>query len=118
VNDELFSNLSLLTLEQAAERLGISVGKVRRYVEDHVLIEVRIGGQKMIPEVSIVDGEPLHSLRGTMMMLIDCGLTVGASVQWLFTENDDLTEHGGTPMNALLAGHKSPVRRAAQFLAQ
>ncbi|CAB4604583.1 unannotated protein [freshwater metagenome] len=52
------------------------------------------------------------------MMLIDCGLNIQDAVEWIYTENDDLDLHGGTPMKALLAGHKSPVRRAAQFLAQ
>jgi hypothetical protein len=69
----------------------------------------------LIPAETIVDGEPLHSLRGTIMLLIDCGIQPDEAVEWLYTENDILDT---TPMASLLAGHKSPVRRAAQFLAQ
>ena len=116
--NDVFANLEVLTFEEAADALGVSVGKIRRYVEDHSLIEVKIDGKKYIPRETIVDGEPLHSLRGTVMMLIDCGLNIQDAVEWIYAENDDLDQHGGTPMKALLAGHKSPVRRAAQFLAQ
>jgi excisionase family DNA binding protein len=117
VNDA-FADLEVMSFEDAADLLGVSVGKIRRYVEDHTLIEVKVDGKKQIPVAAIQDGQPLHSLRGTVMMLIDCGLNIQDAVEWLFTENEDLTEHGGTPMKALTAGHKSPVRRAAQFLAQ
>lgn len=112
---DVFSTVEFIDYDRAGELLGISVGKVRRLVEDHSLVSVRRGSDRLIPAETIVDGEPLHSLRGTVMMLIDCGLKLEDAVEWLYTENEILET---TPMDSLLAGHKSPVRRAAQFLAQ
>ena len=67
----------------------------------------------MIPAELIVDHEPLSSIRGTMLQLLDLGLTEAEAIDWLYQENDEL---GETPMAALLKGHKAPVRRAAQAL--
>ncbi len=112
---DVFSNVELISLDKAGDLLNISVGKVRRLIEEHALISIKRGSERLVPREIIVDGEPLHSLRGTIMLLIDCGLGLDAAMEWLYTENDLLDS---TPMASLLAGHKSPVRRAAQFLAQ
>ena len=112
---DVFSKVEFIDLNRAGELLGISVGKVRRLIEEHSLVTVKRGTERLIPAETIVDGEPLHSLRGTIMLLIDCGIKPDEAVEWLYTENDILET---TPMASLLAGHKSPVRRAAQFLAQ
>jgi hypothetical protein len=67
----------------------------------------------MIPAHLIHDGEPLSSIRGTMLMLIDMEFSEEEAIQWLYADNDNL---GCTPISALLKGHKAPVRRAAQSL--
>jgi len=102
-----------LTLEQASDQLGLSTGKVRRLIEEQVLFAVKIDKQLQIPAEIIVDGEPLSSIRGTLIQLRDLGLSDDESVEWLYAENEML---GSTPMAALLQGHKAPVRRAAQAL--
>lgn len=102
-----------LTLEQASDSLGISTSKVRRLIEEQVLFAVKIDKQLQIPAEIIVDGEPLSSIRGTLIQLRDLGMSDQESVEWLYQENDLLNE---TPMAALLKGHKAPVRRAAQAL--
>ena len=61
----------------------------------------------------IIDGEPLSSIRGTMILLLDLGLSVAEAITWLYELNSEL---GTEPITALLAGHKAPVRRAAQAL--
>ena len=104
---------SWVTLEEAAQLLSVSPSKVKRYLEEHVLFAVKIEKQLMIPAELIVDHEPLSSIRGTMLQLIDLGLTEAEAIDWLYQENDEL---GETPMAALLKGHKAPVRRAAQAL--
>jgi len=104
---------SWVTLEQAAQLLSVSPSKVKRYLEEHVLFAVKIEKQLMIPAELIVDHEPLSSIRGTMLQLLDLGLTEAEAIDWLYQENDEL---GETPMAALLKGHKAPVRRAAQAL--
>lgn len=102
-----------LTIDQAADALRLSSGKVRRLVEEHILFAVRVDKEPKIPAHLIVDGEPLSSIRGTLLMLLDLGLTIDEAVEWLYEENDNLNE---TPIASLLKGHKAPVRRAAQSL--
>ena len=104
---------SWVTLEEAAQQLSVSPSKVKRYLEEHVLFAVKIEKQLMIPAELIVNNEPLSSIRGTMLQLLDLGLTESEAIEWLYQENDAL---GETPMAALLKGHKAPVRRAAQAL--
>jgi hypothetical protein len=104
---------SWVTLDQAAQQLSVSPSKVKRYLEEHVLFALKIDKQLMIPAELIVDGEPLSSIRGTMLQLLDLGLTESEAIEWLYQDNDSL---GETPMAALLKGHKAPVRRAAQTL--
>ena len=102
-----------LTIDEASDQLGVSSSKVRRLIEEHVLFSVRVDKQPMIPAHLIQNGEPLASIRGTMLMLIDMDFTAEEAVQWLYAENENL---GTTPIKALLQGHKAPVRRAAQTL--
>ncbi|MGA1532465.1 MAG: Rv2175c family DNA-binding protein [Aquiluna sp.] len=52
-------------------------------------------------------------MRGTMLQLLDLGLTESEAIEWLYEENDVL---GEKPIAALVKGHKAPVRRAAQAL--
>ncbi len=112
---DVFSEVEFIGYDHAGELLGISVGKVRRLVEEHSLVSVKRGSDRLIPAATIVNGEPLASLRGTIMLLIDCGVGLDDAIEWLYTQNDILET---TPIASLLAGHKSPVRRAAQMLAQ
>lgn len=102
-----------LTLDQVADQLGLSTGKIRRLIEEHVLFAVKIDKEPKVPAHLIVAGEPLSSIRGTLLMLLDLGLDIHEAIDWLYTENDDL---GEMPIDALLKGHKAPVRRAAQTL--
>ena len=104
---------SWVTLEEAAQQLSVSPSKVKRYLEEHVLFAVKIDKQLMIPAELIVDNEPLSSIRGTMLQLLDLGLSEEEAIDWLYQENDAL---GETPLAALLKGHQAPVRRAAQAL--
>lgn len=102
-----------LTILETAESLGIPKGKVNRLLEDHTLVAVKREGQLMIPAALIVDGEPLASLRGTIIMLQDSGYSIEESVAWLFSHSEVL---GQTPLESLLEGKKAPVRRLAQML--
>lgn len=102
-----------LTIDEVAGLLGLSSGKVRRLIEEHILFSVRVDKEPKVPAHLIVDGEPLSSIRGTLLLLLDIGLKVNEAIEWLYEENDNL---GETPIAALLRGHKAPVRRAAQTL--
>lgn len=103
-----------LTVPEVAELLEIPLGKVRRLVEEHHLIAVRRDGVQMIPAELIVDGEPLSSLRGTILVLLDSGFSLEAAVEWLYSIEDTL---GTTPIAALLSGRKTEIRRLAMALA-
>lgn len=104
---------SWLTIDEVAQALGVSASKVRRLIEEHILFAVRVDKEPKVPAHLIQNGEPLSSIRGTMLLLIDMGFTETEAIDWLYSENDNL---GTTPMAALLQGHKAPVRRAAQAL--
>ena len=102
-----------LTIDEVADLLGISSGKVRRLLDAHILFSYKVEKEPMVPANLIVDGEPLSSIRGTMILLLDLGLSLQEAITWLYEVNDEL---GTEPISALLAGHKAPVRRAAQGL--
>lgn len=103
-----------LTVPEAGELLGISPGKVRRLIEEHHLIAVKADGVLRIPAELIINGEPLPSLRGTIILLMDSGYSLGGAISWLYTQEELL---GTTPIAALIAGRKAEVRRVAQSLA-
>mgnify|MGYP000042900926 CR=1 FL=1 len=103
-----------LTIPEVAERLGVPLGRVHRLIEDHHLIEVKRDGVRKVPVEAIAGNEPLPSLRGTILVLLDAGFSIEGAIEWLYTSNDVL---GTTPMLALVAGKKAEIRRLAQALA-
>jgi excisionase family DNA binding protein len=103
-----------LTVPEVAERLDVPLGKVRRYIEEHVLFSVRFDGVQKIPAHLIATGEPLPSLRGTILVLIDAGFSPESAVEWLYRDEESI---GRKPIDLLLEGRKSEVRRVAQSLA-
>lgn len=112
--DDLVSDW--LTLPDVAERTGLDVGKVRRLLQDRLLVAVRRGERNVlsVPALLLADGGPLPELRGTLTVLADSGYDDEAAIRWLFTPDDSLP---GTPVDALRAGRKTEVRRRAQALA-
>ena len=103
-----------LTLPDLVEVLDESQSRVRRLIDDHHLIASKRSGVLAVPAVFIVDGHPLSSLRGTIIALQDAGFTDDEAIDWLLEDDDTL---GRAPIAALLAGHKSEVRRVARTLA-
>jgi hypothetical protein len=119
-----------LTVPDLAERLDLPLGKVRRLLEERRLVGVRRGDPPVqrIPARFLVPGhlanpaQPrlpdespawavLAALQGTFTVLADVGFDDEGAIAWLFTPDDSL---GATPIDALLAGRKSEVRRVAQ----
>lgn len=103
-----------LSLPELSELLGEPLGRVRRLLDEHQLIGSRRDGPVRVPAVFIVDGRPLSSLRGTVIVLQDAGFTDDEAIDWLLEPEDSI---GAAPIEALLAGRKSEVRRVAQTLA-
>lgn len=103
-----------LTMPDLVEVLEAPLGRVRRLIDEHYLVGSKRSGVFAVPAVFIVDGHPLPSLRGTIIALQDAGFSDDEVVDWLLTEEETL---GRSPIEALLAGHKSAVRRIARTLA-
>lgn len=103
-----------LTVPDLCELLGVTPGKIHRLIEERQLFLVNREGVNQAPAHLIVNGEPLPSLPGTLSVLEDAGFTLGQAIEWLYTEDETL---GHAPIESLLAGRKSEVRRLAQSLA-
>ncbi len=103
-----------LTVPDLVELLGVTPSKVHRLLEDKHLLATRVDGVLRVPASFLRDGEPLHELRGTLMLLADSGYTDEEAMHWLTSEDDTL---GIAPIEALRAGRKAEVRRVAQALA-
>ena len=103
-----------LTMPDLVEVLDETLGRVRRLIDEHYLVGSRRSGVFAVPSVFIVDGHPLPSLRGTIIVLQDAGFSDDEVIDWLLGPDEEL---GRSPMAALLAGHKSSVRRIARTLA-
>ena len=105
-----------LPLPDAADALGVPVGKVRRLLQENGLMALRRGERKIlsVPAELIRDGEPLPDLQGTLIVLRDAGYSDEEALRWLFTDDD----YPGCPVDALRSGvSKTEVRRRAQALA-
>ena len=104
-----------LTLPAVAERLGTDISRVRRMLDDRLLLAVRRGERNVlsVPR-ALVDPAPLPELPGTVTVLADAGFSPEESLRWLFTPDPSLP---GSPLEALRSGRKTEVRRRAQALA-
>jgi hypothetical protein len=101
-------------MPELVEVLGEPLGRVRRLLDENQLIGSRRDGTFKVPAVFIVDGHPLSSLRGTVFVLHDAGFTDDEAIDWLLEIEESI---GVPPIEALLAGRKSEVRRVARTLA-
>lgn len=102
-----------LTIPDLTEILGLKVSQVRRLIEDRSLLATRVDGVWKVPEPFIVNGEPMHELKGTLVVLGDAGFSDDEAMNWLLNAEESL---GVSPVEALRAGRKAEVRRVAQAL--
>ncbi len=103
-----------LTLPELVEVLGEPLGRVRRFIDESYLVGTRRDGALKVPALFIVDGHPLASLRGTVIVLHDAGFSDDEVIDWLLTPEESI---GIPPIEALRAGRKAEVRRVAQTMA-
>lgn len=103
-----------LTIPDLVEMLGETQGRVRRLLDEHYLVGSRRDGVLRVPAAFLVDGRPLPSLRGTVIVLHDAGFDADETIDWLLTPEETI---GVAPIEALRAGRKSEVRRVAVALA-
>ncbi len=105
-----------IPLPDIAESLGVSITAVHQLVSDGTLLAQRIGEGKVrkVPAAFIQEGKVLDSLKGTISVLRDAGYSDEDALRWLFTPDETLP---GTPVDAMIAGRKTEIRRRAQALA-
>lgn len=103
-----------LTLPDLVDTLGEPLGRVRRLLDDRHLIGAKRDGVFAVPALFIVDGAPLASLRGTVIVLQDAGFSDDEIIDWLLNDEESI---GQPPISALRQGRKSEVRRVAATLA-
>jgi hypothetical protein len=104
-----------LTLPEAADRLSLSVSRVKQLLREHKLLGVqRPGGTFSIPAAFIIGDQVVRGLAGTLTVLIDCGFGEPEALRWLFTSDETLP---GTPIQAIAGNRLKEVNRRAQALA-
>lgn len=103
-----------LSYPEIAELTGVSLSRVRGLVADRELVAIRRGKNRAwyVPADFVTAEGPRPEVRGTITVLSDGGMSDEELLEWLFTPDDTLPVPG-TPMNCLLAGHKTEVRRRA-----
>jgi len=103
-----------LTVPDIGERMGLRLSDVRQMIEDRLVLGVRLGERKVlsVPSKFFNEDGPLPELPGTFTVLGDSRMSDAQILRWLFTPDDSLPVQGA-PMDALLAGFKTEVRRRA-----
>jgi hypothetical protein len=99
----------------AAERLGVTVAKVRTMVKDHQLADAvpSPGQSPQIPADLIQDGLPVKGLPGLLTVMHDNGYDDRECIAWLFLDQD----LPGRPIDALRENRGTEVKRRAQAMA-
>ena len=103
-----------LTVPDIGERLGLRLSDVRQMIEDRRVLGLRIGPRNVmaVPSRFFDETGPLPELPGTFTVLGDGRMNDAQILRWLFTPDDSLPVRGA-PIDALLAGFKTEVRRRA-----
>ncbi|MGW4639736.1 Rv2175c family DNA-binding protein [Sphaerisporangium sp. NPDC004334] len=104
-----------LPLTEVGRRLGLSTGRAKQLLKDKKLIGVRRGGpEPEVPAKFIAGDDVVKGLPGTLTVLSDSGYDDAEALRWLFTADDSLP---GAPIDAIVAGRHTEVKRRAQALA-
>ena len=101
---------------QAADRLGVSVSKVRQLIREHQLAAVvpAPGAGQQVPAALLQDGVVVKGVPGVLTVLHDGGYDDRWALTWLFTADDTLP---GRPIDALRENRGSEIKRRAQAMA-
>lgn len=113
--DVLDTEIAVIGIPDAAQRLGFPVNKIRQMLREGHLIAVKRSGELLIPEDFFAGDAVVKGLAGTLTVLGDSGFEPTEMLTWLFSADDSLP--GMTPINALRMNHGTEVKRRAQALA-
>jgi hypothetical protein len=101
----------MLSLTDAATRMGVGVSGVKQLVKEHKLLAIRTEDGLAVP-ADVLDGEvPVKHLMGVLTLLHDARLSPEEAYRWLTTADDSLP---GTPLQALHENRATEVKRRAQ----
>ena len=104
-----------LSLPEVADRLGLTLSRVRQLLRDRRLLAVRRpDGATAVPAAFLDGRQVMKGLAGTLTLLFDCGFDEQEALRWLFTADDTLP---GTPVQAMAEHRCREVNRRAQALA-
>jgi len=104
-----------LSLPEVADRLGLTLSRVRQLLRDRKLLAVRRPDGATAVPAAFLDGHQVgKGLPGTLTLLFDCGFGEQEALRWLFTADETLP---GTPVQAMAEHRCREVNRRAQALA-
>lgn len=104
----------MLSLTDAAKRLGTSPNGIRSLVRDGALLSVRRPGLgQVVPEEQLDGDAPVKHLKPVLTLLRDAGYDDEEALRWLTTADESLP---GTPLQALHENRATEVKRRAQAL--
>ena len=104
----------MLSLTDAAQRMGIGVTGVKQLVKEHKLLAIRTDDGIVVPAEALDGDVPVKHLSGVLTLLKDAGYSSEEAYRWLTTPDDTLP---GTPFQALHENRATEVKRRAQALA-
>lgn len=105
-----------VTIPDIAQALDLKVTRVHNLISDGTLIALRDPetNVRKVPALFLSGSRVLESLKGTLVVLKDSGFSDEEAIVWLYTEDESLP---GRPIDALIDGRKTEIRRRAQALA-
>ena len=105
-----------VTIPDIAEALDLKVTRVHNLISDGTLVALREPDTNVrkVPALFLNGDHVLESLKGTLVVLKDAGFSDEDAITWLYTADDSLP---GRPIDALINGQKTEIRRRAQALA-
>lgn len=105
----------VVSLPDAAEKMGIVVTRVMDMLRNKQLAAVTVNGVRFIPERLFNEyGELNKFVPGVLALLSDGGYSVEESLDYLFTEDESLP---GRPVDALHGHLAREVMRRTQAMA-
>lgn len=114
--EALLADEPMLTLPEAAERLGVVVTRVDDLLTANKLIAHIVDGKRHIPVALFEKDEPTTGkfVPGVITLLTDGGYSDAEILRFLFTEDETLP---GRPVDALHGQLAREVLRRAQAMA-
>lgn len=105
----------VITVPDAAERMGVVVTRVMAHLGDRDMIAVRKNGVRYLPARYFnEDGQLNRFVPGVIKLLLDGSYTEEEILEFLFTEDDSLP---GRPIDAVHGHLAREVMRRAQAMA-